>query len=281
MILSRKIWPYKGIPLVERVSIRLPYRYETVFEEEGCFVFVKDLGSTVFSIDGTANVSANEAMLLKCGTYFVDWVKETSLTEVEVIAVHLNSTVVQELYHDGIPDVRGEQSDLQQVKRILPNEVLYKFIESLEFYFDHPELINDEILKLKIKELVLLLIQFGGGISVQQLLSDLLSPVEISLKKIIKAHLYSNLTIEELAKLSGMSLSGFKRKFQTVFGTSPNQYLKEQRIKKACELLRNSSRNITEIAFEVGYNDPSYFTRIFKKVTGTTPMAYKLSLAMS
>ena len=73
-----------------------------------------------------------------------------------------------------------------------------------------------------------------------------------------------------------MSRRSFLRAFQAATGTSPLAWLISQRIHRACQVLRHTDRSITEIAFDVGFNDSNYFTRQFRKVTGFSPRAYRL-----
>ena len=56
---------------------------------------------------------------------------------------------------------------------------------------------------------------------------------------------------------------------------TPIKYLNELRIRNACQMLKNSNKNITEIAYDVGYSDSNYFSRVFKKVKGVSPSEYK------
>ena len=58
-------------------------------------------------------------------------------------------------------------------------------------------------------------------------------------------------------------------------GMPPMQYVNSYRIEKAQTLLKNTDRSITDIALAVGFDDASYFARIFKKQTGMTPREYK------
>jgi AraC-like DNA-binding protein len=58
-------------------------------------------------------------------------------------------------------------------------------------------------------------------------------------------------------------------------GMPPTQYLNGYRVEKAQTLLKNTDRSITDIALAVGFDDASYFARIFKKQTGMTPREYK------
>ncbi len=69
----------------------------------------------------------------------------------------------------------------------------------------------------------------------------------------------------------GLSRSQFYRKLSSISGLSPNDFIREFRLKKALQLLENKSGNIAQIALEVGFNNPSYFTKCFQKKYGTLP----------
>jgi AraC-like DNA-binding protein len=75
--------------------------------------------------------------------------------------------------------------------------------------------------------------------------------------------------------LAGMSPSHFSRIFRKVVGMSYQEFVNSKRITKAKDLLRTSPQSITEIAVYLGFADPTGFGRIFKKLTGHTPSAYR------
>ena len=81
--------------------------------------------------------------------------------------------------------------------------------------------------------------------------------------------------LDDLVKLSGMSKSNLLTTFRKATGNSPLAYLLTVRIQRASEMIRNSNKNITEIAFAVGFNDSNYFTRQFKKITHVSPREYR------
>lgn len=99
--------------------------------------------------------------------------------------------------------------------------------------------------------------------------------------KILKAVRFVNdsyrtdISRDTVAGLAGMSSSHFSRMFRKVMGMSYQDYLNDRRITKAKNLLRSSPRSITEIAEYLGFADTTGFGRIFKKLTGHTPSAYR------
>ena len=75
-----------------------------------------------------------------------------------------------------------------------------------------------------------------------------------------------------------MSFSWFSRNFKQFTAKSPMQYVVSVRINNAVSMLGCTSYNINEVANIVGYDNPLYFSRIFKKVKGVSPSEYKKSL---
>lgn len=85
----------------------------------------------------------------------------------------------------------------------------------------------------------------------------------------------TEISIEEYAAARGMSVSWFIRSFKQYTHTTPMQYLVERRMTNAQVLLETTSYNITEIGNLVGYDNPLYFSRIFKKQKGMSPSEYR------
>lgn len=78
------------------------------------------------------------------------------------------------------------------------------------------------------------------------------------------------ITLDQLARLCVMSKTNFRRMFSAVCGASPIQYLLDVRIRRARELLLQSSQTVSEISQLCGFKDVKYFCRIFKQRTGST-----------
>jgi AraC-like DNA-binding protein len=72
-----------------------------------------------------------------------------------------------------------------------------------------------------------------------------------------------------------MSVSNFIRRFRAHTGLPPQQYITKFRMAHARELIATSQMSITDIARIVGYDNPLYFSRMFKKETGVSPRAYR------
>lgn len=93
----------------------------------------------------------------------------------------------------------------------------------------------------------------------------------------IDKHYMQPVTLEELARLTGMSPRYFCRFFNTFIHRTPIDYLNYYRIEVACSLLASTQLSVTETAYRCGFNDSSYFVKIFKKYKGVTPLQYRRS----
>tara|TARA_R110002096_G_scaffold159011_2_gene324569 strand:+ start:846 stop:1625 length:780 start_codon:yes stop_codon:yes gene_type:complete len=91
----------------------------------------------------------------------------------------------------------------------------------------------------------------------------------------LRSHFRESVAIPDLARLAAMSVRQFNRRFQELFGMNPRLFLVKTRIQAACEELRTSDAQISEIAVELGFYDQSTFTQHFRKHMGVTPLAYR------
>lgn len=91
----------------------------------------------------------------------------------------------------------------------------------------------------------------------------------------ITSHYYDNIELEDIAAAGNISRSKCCQIFKTYMQQSPIAYLNAYRMELSCTLLRNSSYSITSIATSCGFNHLSYFSKIFLKKFGCTPMEYR------
>jgi AraC-like DNA-binding protein len=91
----------------------------------------------------------------------------------------------------------------------------------------------------------------------------------------ISNQLSSDIRIEDLCRVACMSKSSFYRAFTEEYGVTPVQLILEERVNYARQLLHNPDLSVKEVAFASGFNDPNYFSRMFKKMTGKAPSEFR------
>ncbi|MFD2656910.1 response regulator transcription factor [Gracilibacillus thailandensis] len=94
-------------------------------------------------------------------------------------------------------------------------------------------------------------------------------------KEYIEAHYQRNITLEEVAETVGLSSYYFSKLFKEHFQFTFVEYVTQTRLTKAKDLLLDERVSLKEIALTVGYKDPNYFSRVFKKETGLSPSEYR------
>jgi AraC-like DNA-binding protein len=87
----------------------------------------------------------------------------------------------------------------------------------------------------------------------------------------IRSDIRAPVAIPKLARRVGMSVSSFHKQFKAITSTTPLQYQKELRLLEARRLLRTGSASVTTVAFDVGYESPSQFSREYTRKFGVPP----------
>ena len=95
------------------------------------------------------------------------------------------------------------------------------------------------------------------------------------IKEFVDVHISKGIGISELARLVGLSQFHFIRAFKHSVGLSPYQYVLSERIIVAKELLSQRDRSIADVALAVGFSDASQLSRVFRKLVGVTPAAFR------
>lgn len=96
-------------------------------------------------------------------------------------------------------------------------------------------------------------------------------------RRYLDRHYDRPVTIRQLSREAAVSPYHFIRLFQRIYRQTPHQYLVQQRIARAKELLRTTDLPVTEICMAVGFESLGSFSTLFRKVAGVSPSAYRVS----
>jgi AraC family transcriptional regulator len=111
--------------------------------------------------------------------------------------------------------------------------------------------------------------EFQGGLQIRQLRK---------VEDHVREHVAEDLSVKGLAELVELSPFHFSRVFKKTTGMSLLQFVTRERITRAQQLMRETSRSIIDVALEVGYTSPSHFTKVFRRVTAVAPNEFRTAL---
>jgi AraC-like DNA-binding protein len=269
---------FKGRIVFQKLKVgtfeRLPKVYH---ENEACFIFVNQGGFQVRSPIEIVQLNKETALLAKCLNYYYETIKKPGENKdnVEVVGVLLYPDLVKDLFDFDI-NKSNHRVDFN-LKQVQVHKLLEHYKESIIILLEHPELADEELIKNKLREFVILMTKTIKAPSELDFLASMFKPNFAKFEEVIQNNIYANLSLKELSNLCHMSLSTFKRKFKEVYNESPLKYLNKKKINKSIELLKKDDLRISAISYDLGFESLTTFNRVFKQQTGKSPSEYRLS----
>jgi AraC family transcriptional regulator, exoenzyme S synthesis regulatory protein ExsA len=166
------------------------------------------------------------------------------------------------------------EDDTDHCYCILTDNYRFKhFFNSIEYNITDSTYLNTKLLEL----LHLIAFTDQQRIFHSQLSTTKRLPPQKNLRRLLETVDIVDLSVNDLAHLSGRSLSSFNRDFKALYQMTAKQWLLEKRLSKAKELLESEAYSVTDVALKVGYNNISHFIKAFKLKYGVTPKEACLS----
>lgn len=164
-----------------------------------------------------------------------------------------------------------KQQESEVVMKLKPAPLYKSFMQSLQPYDQLNESGNEDLLALKLKEAILILLKVNPEL--KNILFDFSEPGKIDLEAFMLQNYHFNVAMKRFAYLTGRSLATFKRDFEKIFHTSPSRWLLQKRLQEAYYLIKEKGRKTSDVYLEVGFEDLSHFSFAFKKAYGVAPSA--------
>lgn len=227
--------------------------------------------------EGVFKANPGETLFIRKGANIVEQHFEQ---EVCLLTFFIPDALVRGTVRELSGSLMARPAGMETIKsavRVEADVALAGFFQSMRSYFSGREKPSEPVLRLKLKELIVSILTSGRNSQLAAYFRQLGESDAPSVAEIMEVNFRYNLSLEEYAKLCHRSLSSFKREFQAHFHESPGKWLLQKRLEHASSLLRGSRMNVTEIAFESGFEDVSHFSRVFKERFGTSPGAYRQS----
>jgi len=226
MILEHKTLQYKGQVVFEKLVIGNFQRMPKPFNDnEACFMYIQEGSFQFRTPEKVLEFNVGDGMLAKCSDYFFEQTKtdHETTSRTQGIGAYLYPNVIKELF-----DLDLTLSDFEtdyDATKINIDTLLKHFIDGIDVLLDNPSVADDAMVKVKMKEFLLLLAKTESAPSLLDFFAALFKPYEYNFKQVIEQNILSTLTIVELAKLCGMSVSTFQRTFQSVYDQTPSKYI--------------------------------------------------------
>ncbi len=174
-------------------------------------------------------------------------------------------------YKDDIDKIKSKLIEILIVlRRAIPYEIEGNNISIQHFIINLLKINNTSELKISYIDYLKRFIAILEESRMNELNGLILEAIDF-----INHHYESNITLDDVAKEINMSYHYFSKFFKDSTGKNFVDYLTDLRIEKSKELLKNPANSIKEICYRVGYSDPNYFSKIFKKIIGMTPTEYR------
>lgn len=155
------------------------------------------------------------------------------------------------------------------------DEVLTSYFQSLLSYFLQQGQPPETLVRLKFEELLLNIISSKNQGPLKGYFSEVCRSAKPSIKAIMEANFFSNLSLDEFARLCARSVSAFKKEFTTLYHTTPGKWLLEKRLEYSMYLMDTTDYTLDEICMESGFENLSHFIRVFKNKYGLSPGKFK------
>jgi len=264
-------------PLFTLVKLDTPSKENLDLPSDACVAYIIEGDNQVFSKSEQIIAKTNHTIVSLCGLTLGGMLSQQPKGSIHSIVVHFNRTVLQNVFEGEKPELweELEKPVTQFVVQSAASEMVKHYFDSIITFFENKEALTESILKIKLKELILFLLQTDNSEYIRQIIKSLFSERKFTFKELVEAHIEHTDAIENLAMATNCSVSTFKRKFKEVFNTTPAKYRLDKKLNNVANLLKTTDRAVNNIGYECGFESPEHLSRTFKKQFGVSPSQYR------
>ncbi|MFT3705904.1 MAG: AraC family transcriptional regulator [Agriterribacter sp.] len=188
--------------------------------------------------------------------------------EFKSLTIYLDQAALKKIsLDDGLSAMHKQNA--KPVTEIKTTPLLKSYIDSLLVYHQTNSLNSEQLIELKVKEGILLLLQTDPEL--KNILFDFNDPHKIDLEAFMNKNFHFNVHLDRFAYLTGRSLATFKRDFEKIFDSTPGRWLQQKRLQEAHYLIKKKRKTASDIYLDLGFEDLSHFSYAFKKQFGEAP----------
>jgi len=257
---------------------REPVETNLKLPAESCFAYI--LKGENQDLTNSGSIAREGTVILSlCGKTVGSKLSNTTSGNLISIVVHFDRDVLKKVFEGKKPKYWREldQPLIRDTAQEDASALVRSYFVGISHFFKHKSALNEDILTLKLKEIVFLLLQTDEPSELYIIARSLFSEKVFSFQEVIEAHIYEPLDLIRLAAMTNNSLASFKRKFRKIYNDPPGRYIRKKKLEGARKLVISSQKSMSEICYECGFSNPSGFSRMFKSEFGVSPFEYRLS----
>ena len=221
-------------------------------------------------------IEAGQSAIVGKSSYIMSESLSGSCNCFNALLFFFEKEALEQYYFENPPENNEAEPQKRSILPIEKNSHLEMIAQSVFLLFDqdHEAYLIEDLINLKSKELLHYLSISNMSQEIHHILYPKINNEEYRLKEIIENNLFGSISIKELAFLSNMSLSKFKRKFFSIYGSSPGKWIKERKLEHSLKLLKTKNFTVNEAALKCGFRSATTFSKLFHKRYGIPPSSY-------
>jgi AraC family transcriptional regulator, exoenzyme S synthesis regulatory protein ExsA len=170
---------------------------------------------------------------------------------------------------------KDQKPDPAPILRVQTNEILQSYFISFLSYISNTGQPDAKLAELKFRELIMIVSTMPENAPLAGYFHELCNSSRPSLRAVMESNFAYPMKLEEYARLSGRSLSLFKKDFHKIYEITPGRWLTQKRLEYGRYLLQKTDKSVTEVVLDCGLKNHAHFSRAFKGQYGISPVEVK------
>lgn len=274
---NTKTLSFNGYPLVQRVTCDYNKTF-SLYSEQNIMIFVLEGTLKIRFADTTYEVGKDKMAFVRRNTH-IEMERSTGHHGPDV-AEYIQFTVTNDLVKQfaRLATIKSsKKTDLFPIVVASTEKELKCFINSIEPYMEQHEKADANIVKLKMLELLFCITGMQTGMI--NYLLDIKDYFRSNITATIEENINNSISVHQLAKLSGRSISSFRRDFMAIYNMPPSQWMRIKKLEKSKELLLGTTMTVSEVCYVAGFESIAHFSKLFKSRFGCPPSGLRMNTA--